>query len=259
MSVVSEKKLNYLLQHWKKGIPLTTAELKKWGYSPQLLNRYKQSGWIESLGQSAYKLKGQEVQWTGALYTLQTYLNKPLHVGGITALEWNGLTHYLNMGNRSIYLYGMGKQDLPQWFIRIVDPVDVIIQEAQLLTGETKFFNERSLGDYEVSYSVLEQAYLELLFSVPSHISFTEAREVAGNLNLLRAPVLQTLLEQSRSIKVNRLALYLGEYHEHEWINKLNTESISLGKGKRVIYPGGVFNEKYQITVAPDSEETPYV
>ena len=92
--------INYLLQHWRKGTPLTTGILKKWGYSPQLLNRYKQSGWIESIGQGAYKLKGQEVQWTGALYTLQTYLKQPLHVGGITALEWSVLSSCTVWGNK---------------------------------------------------------------------------------------------------------------------------------------------------------------
>ncbi|MCF7949764.1 MAG: type IV toxin-antitoxin system AbiEi family antitoxin [Spirochaetia bacterium] len=219
----------------------------------------KQSGWIESIGQGAYKLKGQEVQWTGALYTLQTYLKQPLHVGGITALEWSGLSHFLNMGNRSVFLYGVGKQNLPQWFRHIIDPLDVTVQEARSLTGPEKFYNNRGFGDYEVSYSVPEQAYLELLFSVPHRVSFIEARQIAENLNLLRASVLQTLLEQSRNIKVNRLALYMGEYHAHEWLEKLDIESINQGRGKRVIYAGGIFNEKYQITVAPAADEKPYV
>ncbi|HMQ05622.1 MAG TPA: type IV toxin-antitoxin system AbiEi family antitoxin domain-containing protein, partial [Pyrinomonadaceae bacterium] len=59
----------------------------------------------------------------------------------------------------------------------------------------------------------------------------------------------QSLLEKSTSIKVNRLFLYLAEKAGHRWFNQLKPELVNLGSGKRSIVKRGIYVDKYQITV----------
>ncbi|MBN1365195.1 MAG: type IV toxin-antitoxin system AbiEi family antitoxin domain-containing protein [Syntrophaceae bacterium] len=260
MSLVLEPNINHLIQQWKKNTVMTSVTLEKKGYSPQLLRRYKLSGWLESIGYGAYAIKGQKVEWAGGLYALQTQLSLSLHPGGLTALEWSGQSHYLSLGERRVFLYGLPLKKLPLWFRKMADSEGLIILEAGPLPHNRDETKSKNFGDYDLEYSSSEQAFLELLYAVPKYISFHEARQISENLTLLRAGTLQELLERSRSIKVNRMALYLGEYFSHSWMDKLSFDRISLGAGKRVIHPNGVFDSKYGITVPPeDSEEEPYV
>lgn len=260
MSLYLEPNINHLIQNWKKNTVMTSAYLQKLGYSPQLLKRYKQSGWLESLGYGVYAIKGQKVDWTGALYALQTQLSVPLYPGGLTALEWIGLGHFLSLGDRSVFLYGVALKKLPLWFQKMADSSGLVILEAGPLPRERKEIRTRNFGNFDLEYSTAEQAFLELLYTVPKYVSFSEVRQIAENLTLLRAKVLQEMLEQCRSIKVNRMALYLGEYFHHGWRDRISVDKISLGSGKRVIQPKGVFNAKYGITVPPEeTEDMPYV
>lgn len=258
MSLVSEPNINQLIQSWKKNTPMVSKTLEQMGYSLQLLNRYKQSGWIQSLGHGAYALKGQEVLWTGGIYALQTQLRMPVHPGGLTALEWHGLAHFLNMGNRSVFLYGAAVKNLPLWFRKLTENQDMEVVKGSALPSHSSFLVFREIGDFSIQYSTPELAFLEMLHEVPRRVTFDEARQIAENLTLLRSDLLQTLLEQTGSIKVCRMALYLGEYHQQDWFHKLKVDKIDLGSGKRVIHPGGVLNKKYNITV-PLEEEEPFV
>jgi len=68
----------------------------------------------------------------------------------------------------------------------------------------------------------------------------------------LRPDLLQKLLEECKSIKVNRLFLYMAEKAGHSWLDDLDLSKIDLGKGKRSIVKNGVLNSKYQITIPRD-------
>jgi hypothetical protein len=257
MSKVNAPNINQLLQKWEKNSLKTSKELSDLGYSAQLLTRYRKSGWLVSPSKAVYGLAGQTVDWSGALYALQKGMNFSLYPGGLFALEQEGYSQYLSMGEMRIFLYGHSVKDLPLWFRKIMKEEDVIISTRGFLQMEELPLINRSFGDFSLMISAPELAYLEMLDGIPGHISFSEARDITENLTMLRAPLLQTLLEQSSSIKVNRLALYMAEYHQHDWFSKLNPASISLGSGKRMIQAGGVLDKKYNITVplAPLEEE----
>ncbi|MBN1905044.1 MAG: AbiEi antitoxin N-terminal domain-containing protein, partial [Deltaproteobacteria bacterium] len=102
MSTEIKSKINRLVSQWQKGTPSAASYLKKQGFSQELLKRYKHSGWVESFGRGAYILKGDEVKWYGALYTLQNQLGLKIYPGGKTALELKGYAHYLPSGIRNI-------------------------------------------------------------------------------------------------------------------------------------------------------------
>ena len=253
-------KINQLLQNWEKNSCKTSQELSALGYSSQLLNRYKRSGWLVSPSKGVYELAGQTVDWTGALYALQKGMNLSLYPGGLFALEQEGFSHYLSMGSRRVFLYGHSVKDLPLWFRKMMIKEAVTIKTRSFMQMKDLPYISHSFGDYSLIISAPELAYLEMLDGVPQYISFSEARDIAENLTMLRSSLLQKLLEHSSSVKVNRLALYMGEYHQHDWFSKLSPESISLGSGKRVIQLAGVLDKKYNITVpAPPLEEEPYV
>ncbi|MBF9015178.1 MULTISPECIES: type IV toxin-antitoxin system AbiEi family antitoxin domain-containing protein [unclassified Oceanispirochaeta] len=260
MSEVNAPNINKLLQNWEKNSYKTSLELSALGYRPQLLNRYKRSGWLVSPSKGVYGLAGQTVDWSGALYALQKGMNLSLSPKGLFALEQEGFSQYLSMGERRIFLYGHSVKELPQWFRKMMTNEAVTIKTRNFMQMKDLPYLSRSFGDFSLDISAPELAYLEMLDEVPRNIGFSEARDITENLTMLRASLLQNLLEHSSSVKVNRLALYMAEYHQHDWFSKLNPDSISLGAGKRVIRVAGVLDKKYNITVpTPPLEDESYV
>ncbi|OQY35552.1 MAG: hypothetical protein B6241_01210 [Spirochaetaceae bacterium 4572_59] len=256
MSKVNASNINKLLQIWEKNSLKTSKELSELGYSAQLLTRYRKSGWLVSPSKGVYGLVGQTSDWTGALYAPQNGMGVSLYPGGRFALEQEGYSHYLSIGERRIFLYGLSVKDLPLWFRKMINENNVTINTLSFLKLKELPLISRSFGDFSLMISATELAYLEMLDGIPKQINFSEARD----LSMLRAPLLQTFLEESVCRKVNRLALYMAEYHKHDWFTKLNIKTISLGSGKRVIQAGGVLDKKYNITVpAPTLEDEPYV
>ena len=254
MSRDSGPSINSLVRDWRKGVPRTTGHLKDLGYSYQLLNRYEQSGWIESLGKGAYVRAGDNVTWSGALYTLQTEASLPLRLGGISSLSYYGYGQYLQATDR-LYLFGITKKRLPPRFLPLLEQHGMVIEPGGALgTYPLPKLSSLTYGDISVYGSPPELAYVEMLMQVPITISFQEAAEVTEGLNSLRAEYLRPILETSASVKANRLALYFGDRYSHPWRSKMMDEKIELGKGKRTIVPGGKLNARYQIVV-PEEED----
>lgn len=88
-----------------------------------------------------------------------------------------------------------------------------------------------------------------MLHLVPKKVGFDEAQLIMGNLVAFRPDLVQELLVSCHSIKVKRLFLYMAESHEHAWFSGLDLSKIDVGKGKRMIIPGGRYDAKYKITV----------
>jgi len=73
-----------------------------------------------------------------------------------------------------------------------------------------------------------------------------EAKNLMQGLLTLRPIRLQELLENCVSIKAKRIFLYLAEYCNMPWLNKLTLDNISLGSGKRQVEENGQLDTKYQ-------------
>ena len=89
---------------------------------------------------------------------------------------------------------------------------------------------------------------------MPLNESLTECYEIMEGLSTLRPLTTQTVLDSSKSVKANRLFLYLAEKADHAWFKHIKTEKIQLGSGKRSIIRGGAYNAKYLITVNKELE-----
>src|SRR3989338_10768053 len=87
MNRLKLSKLNYLLSEWPVGVVLTSTWLKNNGYYKQLVKLYCDNGWIKSLGRGAYIRLNDEIAWSGAVKALQSQLDIPIHVGGLTRSE----------------------------------------------------------------------------------------------------------------------------------------------------------------------------
>lgn len=62
-------KINQLIKKWPRGTIKTSKELRRLGYSPQLLKIYSKSKWIESFIHGMYKLYNDQVSWAGVFLT----------------------------------------------------------------------------------------------------------------------------------------------------------------------------------------------
>jgi hypothetical protein len=116
-------------------------------------------------------------------------------------------------------------------------------------------FSDYAERDFSIKISSPERAALEMLHLVPRKVSFEEALLILENLVSLRPEVVEGLLVSCRSIKVKRLFLYMVEKHEHPWLPQLDLSGVALGKGKRMLVPGGRYEKKYRITVPRDHME----
>jgi hypothetical protein len=244
------EKINQLIQNWPKGTVYTSAFLKKKGFSKQLINRYKKSGWLEAIGRGAYIPRNVEVDWFGGVYALQQQLNLPVYVGGKTALGLKGQSHFITQELTTAFLYGLSKTEFPGWFLNYKWNVNLHIVHRNLLSGKLEnTFSDYFHKDFTIRISSPERATLEMVDQIPGKQTFQEAFLLMENLFTLRPNIVQLLLENCRSVKAKRLFLYMAEKNQHAWFRKISIDKVNLGKGKRSIVKNGKFDKKYQITV----------
>lgn len=111
-----EQKINRLLNSQPSGVVYLSSWLTENGFSTQLLNRYKKSNWLYSIGTGAWMRVGEKPTYEGALYALQQQSKSSVHLGGKTALSLLGKAHYLELSTQQIILFGGSKEKLPAWF-----------------------------------------------------------------------------------------------------------------------------------------------
>ena len=239
-----------------KSLVLTASYLASQGINRQLLARYKKSGWLDSIGEGAYVLGGDSVNWQGALYAMQSQLKLPVHCGARTALELQGYGHYVASQTREVFLFGPAGQKLPLWFIKHNWNVTLSYKMTRL------FPNSMSAGyvdfpweKFSIRISSSERAAFEMLYHVPQKQGFDEAMRIMESLLSLRPELVQALLESCASIKVKRLFLYMAQAANLPFMAKLDLKRVDLGMGDRTIVKGGRLDSQYRITV-PRSRDT---
>lgn len=249
MDLQNRTKLNLLLQKWPKGSVFTSHWLEQHGISRQLKRRYEEYSWIKSIGPGAVIRSGDTIDWYGGLYALQQQLNKSVYVGGKTALEMQGLGHFVRFKETDVYLYGpYKKKDLPRWFLNYNWGPSIHYINSAFLPVKLAIEEEKR-GDFTLMISSPERAIFEVLKLIPDGQSFEEASLLMENLSRMRPYLIQELLEACSSIKVKRLFLFFAEHLGHAWLAELHLDKVNLGKGKRVIIKNGHWDSKYQITV----------
>ena len=248
MSLEREQKINSLLKSKPSGIVYLTSWLTQNGFSNQLLDKYKKSNWLASIGTGAMIRSGDNVGYEGAIYALQEQAGLFIHPAGKTALSLLGKEHYLELSPKKETVFGGKDEKLPTWCINHDWDIKLDYYSSSFLPADIGLV-EIELKTFSIKVSSAARALLECLFLAPKNQELVECYQLMEGLNNLRPNLVQNLLENCTSIKVKRLFLYLAEKANHSWVKHLNLEKIDFGSGKRSIVKNGVYNSKYKITL----------
>lgn len=233
-----------------KGLVLTASYLHSQDFDLQLLARYKQSNWLQSIGDGAYVRHADSIDWQGALAAMQNQLKLPVHCGARTVLELQGYSHYVAFTQSDVFLFGSPGQKLPRWFEKSECSGNVIYKMTNLFpTNLSESYVNFPAKDFAIRISSLERAAMEMLYHIPAKQGFDEAMRIMESLLTLRPALVQKLLEACNSVKVKRLFLYMSCAANLPFVAKLDLKKINLGKGDRTIVKGGRLDPKYRITI----------
>ncbi len=248
MSTNNEIKLKKLLDQHVPGTVLLASWLNEKGFSHDLQQRYRKSGWLESVGVGAFKRPNETLNWQGALFSLQKQGRLNLHAGGLTALSFSGYSHYIRTGPETVYLFSDLKITLPFWFRSYPwkDPVKHI--RTSFIQDNTGL-QENNVYPFQITMSSTERAILECLYLSPDKMDLMEVYQIFSGMVNVRPELMQELLEKCTSVKVKRLFFYMLKKSNHQWESFLNPNNVNLGTGARSVVKNGIYDPEFRITV----------
>lgn len=256
-----------LREHLPEGVPVPVRWLHAQGFSSALVHKYVHSGWLQALPGQAYLRPGVPLTWPAALYAAQQ-VGLPVHVGHLSALSTQGLTHYPPLGGQeALHLYLL--QRPPTWLAELPERViwhrEQIVQEdigGKLLEPETLRTPSidvpvaRKLGvapaprlPWRIYVSSPERAALELAAGLTRGESWDTAYETFTGLSMLRPALVRDLLLACTRVVTRRVFLHLAQASNHAWLAHVDLTGVDLGKGDRQVVPGGRLDPVWRITV----------
>jgi len=245
----NKTKINSLIQSLPRGSVLLPSWLLSQGYSYELQQIYRKTNWLKSIGKGAMIKSGDTLVLTGALSALQKVENLNIHVGGRSALELQGLAHYLQINNPETTLFVNGRKNLPLWFTNNDWNIKTKLFRLSLFENETIGMNDFQDGELTMEVSNPARAIMECLALCPENFPLSESFELIEGLASLRPAKVQELLENCKSVKVKRLFLHFAEKANHSWFKYLDTSKINLGVGNRSLVESGVLASKYKLVL----------
>ena len=224
--------------------------LLKRGFNRPRVDYYLRAGKLAPVAHGIYRRPGPKLKWEHVVYSLAE-MGYPVHVGGRSALELQGLAHYLPSGGvRRIDLYGSSR--VPKWVATYPAEFQFVVHTRRLFDQFPKeAVKPKPFGswDWPIAYAVPELAMFELLSGVREAVDFMVADKIFESATNFRPELLHELLRTCSQVKTKRLFLWFSDRHGHEWLKALKTDGINLGKGKRMLVKGGAFDPAYQITI----------
>ena len=102
--------LNRLLAELAPGQLVDSAWLQAQSISRPSVHAYVKNGWLERVAPRVYRRPGAApalpVRWDAAILSAQSLRPSTFYVGGATALDLLGRSHYLRLGgNATVHLY----------------------------------------------------------------------------------------------------------------------------------------------------------
>ncbi|MDR1226813.1 MAG: type IV toxin-antitoxin system AbiEi family antitoxin [Prevotellaceae bacterium] len=245
----SGTKVNNLIQSLPRGSVLLPSWLSSQGYSYELQQSYRKSGWLKPIGKGAMIKSNDPLVLAGALSALQHVENLNIHVGGRSALELQGLAHYLQIHSYETTLFVSGRTKLPVWFKSNNWSTKIALFRLSLFKDDTLVMMDFQEGELTMKISDPVRAIMECLALCPDRFPLSEALELMEGLGALRPKKVQELLENCKSVKVKRLFLHLAEKVNHAWFKHIDASRVDLGAGNRSLAAGGVLAPKYKLVL----------
>lgn len=237
----SSENLRKALHGLPAGMPITTAQCEQqWGVSRQLAHWYTKSGWLDSLGHGYYIRHGETPTLTGAVAALESAGFK-VHIGGKSALDQRGYSHYLQLGGGKIYLYGRGIRKLPQWlssYFTVELSTAKLFHESEEVRQRLFVRQLEPQSDYSPCVSDPERALLEMLDNVPGVQTLQESREIMESMYSLNPGKLELLLQACTKIKVKRLFWNLCQDLDLPFLGEIDYSKIDFGSETSYIIRG---------------------
>ncbi len=206
---------------------MTSEDLARLGVSADLAVHYARAGWLVRLARGVFRRPEQALSLHPSLKLLESRI-EGLHVGGKSALDWQGVRQYVAQ-QETLHLYGWAAARLPEWFLK----------EFPAEYHRKRLFDERPGALLHVVpfegrneaplVSTPERALLELLSEVGVRQPLQEARELMESTYNLRGAVLQELLKRCTSVKTVRLCLQLARELSLPWVGKLSPSELPTG------------------------------
>jgi hypothetical protein len=236
------------------GLIATRKSLLAQGVSTHRLDNALKSGKLIAVAPAVYARSGLPVAWQGLAVSLQRLYPEGA-LGGLTALELQGLGHFASVGGeRSLHFYASTKE--PTWLKKLNVGGKVVWHKSDGLwlptLGEipNRFNDVPWRDDLEaLKISSPEKALLELLEDVPTTVTFDYADALMQGLTSLSPVKLERLLLACTSVKVKRLFFWLAFRYQYPWLKKIDPAKFDLGSGKRVLAQHGKLDKQFQITV----------
>ncbi|MDZ7661664.1 type IV toxin-antitoxin system AbiEi family antitoxin domain-containing protein [Thiohalophilus sp.] len=234
-----------------EGLLVDRKWLKSMGFNRPLVDYYLRSGALQAVARGIYRWPGPALKWQHLVYSLQE-LGFALHIGGRSALDHQGMVHYLPMaGRETIHLYAGGK--LPGWLSSVETNAEFALHSRALFTADVPVAGYTRLPfgswDWPLNYSTRERALLEYVDGLPERADLDMADKYMEGATSFRPELLMSLLQACKRIRTKRLFLWLAQRHQHAWLAQLNENALELGSGKRMVYKNGVLDKRYRITV----------
>jgi hypothetical protein len=255
LSIKMSSKINWLLTRTSPGALVVQQWLTENGVSYSLAQKYAQSGWLKKLSSGVYYRPDAQDEvkpsWVDAIQALDVQLHFPIHLAGLSSLTHQGLSHYLQLNKEQVWIGVKHKPSLPKWFREFRYQDWLYCGNHKLELSPEKDLKTITVKGKELTVSCPELAAYEVVDAIGKQISFEHVAELFQGFVNLSPRKVQAILERSRSVKTNRVFLFLSHYYDHQWAKRVDEAGISLGTGKRQVVENGRFDERYQITV-PD-------
>ena len=240
---------NRMFLNWKDEVIHTHFWFESYGISRQMIHQYVKSKLIKKLGGGAYIKAKDKLNWQSAVFTAQKELHLPCHVAGQTALELQGLGHFVKMGKKpSVYITKRDNMRVPIWLKNNHWKVVLYFRYSSLFPTNLGLMKYNK-SKFHFILSSKERAIMEMINYLDLTDSFEILERYFEGLLSLRGSLVQKLLENCSSIKVKRVFLYMADKLKLPVMRALNTRQIQLGQGKRVISKKGKLDKVYNITV----------
>ncbi|MFC2308874.1 MAG: type IV toxin-antitoxin system AbiEi family antitoxin domain-containing protein [Bacteroidota bacterium] len=246
MSILKESKINQLLFLGQKNGLYFSKWLSKQGYSPQLLKRYRSSGWLSALDRGVMYRAREPLSAFGALQSYNVQMNKTFRIAAHSALELWNYNHYVPMG-KPVLMVVSEKDSTPQW-------MKLEVFDRKFKVFSTKVFTvpqvtTLSYWDWNLLVSSPEQAFMECLLLTPRHYSYMDLFYIMEQLTTLRPDVVQLLLETTKHYRLKRLFLYMAEKAGHYWFEEIDLAAVDIGTHKLQLAKSGIYIGKYKMTI----------
>ena len=233
-----------------EGQLVNRAWLQAHGVARPLVDSWVRLGKLEAVSHGLYRRPGLPLKWEQVVYSLNE-MGVNVHAGGRSALELQGLAHYVPLqGVTRVLLYGASQ--VPTWVQTFPGPYKFSVHRRRLFTtlpGSAVVSQPFGAWDWPIPYATLELALLELLAEVRQATDFDFADKFFEGATVLRPSLIRELLLACSNVLAKRLFLWFAERHDYAWFKKLDTTGVDLGQGKRLVVKGGALDRKYQITV----------